>query len=111
SNYNASFNGPSSGLNFPPISLNNTINAKASHTLGSGVNGINEEAVNILTIAASGSATLNLQSLTDVLGVASVVLTKLKKYLFWLLTAQDDSVNGTPCSSVVIQGGASNPNT
>lgn len=111
SSYNPEAAAISSSLDFPPPQVNNTINAKSAHTLGSGANGINEEAVSILTIAASGSATLNLQSLTDVLGTAAVALTKLKKYLFWLLTAADDTVNGTACSSVTIQGGATNPHT
>lgn len=109
---NAQLSGPSSALGFPATVNNASLNAKTSFSTGANVvGGINQEAISILTIAASGSATINLQALTNVLQQASIVLVRLKKYLFWLLSPNDDSVNGTNCSSVVIQGGATNPNT
>lgn len=109
-NYNAAVNGPNSSLNFPATSNNNTLNARTSYSIGGNViGGINEEACNILTVPASSSATINLQSLTDVLGFTGIVLVRLKKWLLWLLSPNDDSVAGTSCSGVTIGNAGSNP--
>lgn len=111
--FNWSVSGPvvSSGISFPPAASANTIAFKESYGLGSGAGLINVVACNILTITASSSATLNLGGLTDVLGTTGVVLVRLKEYIFVLLSAAQDSVNGSAASAVVVQGGSSNPNT
>lgn len=109
--YNAQKNGPSSGLNFPPNGLQNSINIKTAYTVGGNLAGaINEVVAEILSIAASGSATINLQSLTDVLNLGTVVLVRLKEYLFVLLNATQDSINGTACTQVTIGNAGTNPN-
>lgn len=110
-NYNVGVNGPSSSISFPQTSNNNTITASTTYLLGGNVlSGINEVAVVIQAVAASGTATINLNALTDVVGLAAV-LVRLKSYLFWLLTAADDATNGTSCSSVTVGAAVSNPCT
>ncbi len=101
----------SSSLPFQPPGNTGAFTFTTSYGVGSGLGQIQEVASNILAISASSSATLNLQSLTDVLGTAGVVLTKIKTWLFVLLSAAQDSTNGTIASACVIQGGTSNPNT
>lgn len=100
---------PNSALPFGTPANSTTMPLKSSYVIGGNVvKGVNEVASNVLTISASGSATLNLQSLTDMLGTTGVVLVRLKRYVFWLLSANDDATAGTACSAVVI-GGGSNP--
>lgn len=101
----------SSALPFQNASAPWSFTFTISYAVGSGAGQVQEEAINIQTISASSNATINLQSLTDILGTASVVLTKIKAWMFVLLSATQDSTNGTACSSVTFQGGASNPNT
>jgi hypothetical protein len=108
-NYNASKNGPTSGLNFPATPNGNTLNLKTAYTVGSGAGQINEIVAEIVTIAASGSATIDLTVLIDILGFAAA-LTKLKEFLFCLLNATQDSINGTACTQVTIGNAGTNPN-
>lgn len=63
----------------------------------------------ILSIAASGTQTLNLQSLLDVIG-QTTNLVRIKGVLFQLLSTTDDSVNGTACSGVTVGNAGSDPN-
>jgi len=106
--YLASLAALSSGISFAAPSVQNTVNASRSISFGGNVAGGANSVVNtIVTIAASGTATLNLQSLTDVINGASVWV-RLKTFVFWLLGTTDDSVNGTTCSSVSIGNAGSN---
>ena len=110
SNWNVQKNGPSSGLGFPPTVNSNSLNLKQQYTTGGAVaNGINEESATIITIAPGGSATVNLQNLIDVLGVPNVVLVRLKKIVFCLLSPTQDTINGTVCSGVTIGAAPTNP--
>lgn len=108
-NYNISGPAVSSGINFPPPSASNTIITRTSYQLGSAAGLVQIVSTFIQAISASSSATINLTALTDVLGLSVSSMTKLKAWLFVLLNASQDSVNGTTCSSVAIGGGASNP--
>jgi hypothetical protein len=110
SSWSASAAAVSSALPFQANANTGAFTFKISYTVGGGAAQINEIANNILSIAASGNATLNLQSLTDVLGTTGVVLVRAKAWNFVLLSAAQDATNGTACSSVTVQGGASNPN-
>jgi hypothetical protein len=109
--WNATKNGPNSGINFPPTSNANSLNQKVSFVTGGNVpGGINEVATNILIITAGGSATINLQALTDVINQSAVVLVRLKGFAFQLLGTAEDSVNGTACSGVTIGNAPTNGN-
>jgi hypothetical protein len=102
----------STALPFQPANAGSTLSFKDSYTLGGNTAAeINSVAAGILTISASSSTTLNLQSLTDVLGSTGVTWVRIKEWVFALLSVAQDSVAGTAASAVVIQGGASNPNT
>jgi hypothetical protein len=69
---------------------------------------INEVASKIFDISASGTVTVNLQSLLDVLG-QTVVLVRVKGLLFQLLSSADDAENGTACTGVTIGNAGSHP--
>lgn len=56
----------------------------------------------ILTAAASGNASVDLTSITDVLGASAVTLARVKHIRIQLLSAADDSVNGSACTSVTV---------
>ena len=110
-NWTAQKNGPTSSISFPATVNQNTINAKSSVVLGDNVaNGANELACWIQTITASGTATIDLTSLTDILNFTGVALVRLKSFAFWLLGTADDATNGTACSSISIGNAGSNGN-
>src|ERR1700722_615155 len=76
-NYNVNGTQVSTGLNFPPTNANNTLAFKTSYGLGSGA-GLAQIAVSLIqAITASGNATVNLQSLVDVLGLTVSSMTAL----------------------------------
>lgn len=110
-NYVAGNAGLSSGINLAAPGLGNTVSAKQSFTFGHATaNAADETIMLIVTIAASGTATINLYSTTDVMGNATI-LVRIKSFFFWLLGTLDDSLNGTACSSVVIGAAVSAANT
>lgn len=78
------------------------------------VGGADEIVSFLQTIAAGGSATINLQSITNILQQSGVSLVRLKGYKIRLLTSGSrgavDSVNGTLCSSITVGNAASNVN-
>lgn len=77
------------------------------------VGGADELVSFLQTIAAGGSATIDLMSVTNIMQQAGVALARLKGYKIRLLAATGrgavDSVNGTACSSITV-GGGSNAN-
>lgn len=94
-------------------------NVQTSYEFGTGaannaVGGADEVVSFIQAIAAGGTATINLQSITNILQQSGVALARLKGYKIRLLAASGkgaiDSVNGTACSSITVGGGA-NANT
>ena len=76
--------------------------------------GADELASFLQVIAPGGSATINLQSITNILQQVGIALARLKGYKIRLLAASGrgaiDSVNGTTCSSIQIGNAASNVN-
>lgn len=74
------------------------------------VGGADEIVSFLQTIAAGGSATINLQNITNILQQSGVSLARLKGYKIRLLSSSGrgavDSVNGTTCSSITVGGGA-----
>ncbi len=109
--WNAQQNLPSSGFNLPPVGNTSAFNKNISYSTGGNVaNGANEFCGFFQTVAPSGTATINLQNLTDILQYPSIALVRMKSILLWLLAVADDSTNGTACSSVTIGNAASNAN-
>ena len=78
------------------------------------VGGADEIVSFLQTIAASGSVTINLQSIMNILQQSGIALVRLKGYKIRLLTSGSngavDSVNGTLCSSITVGNAASNGN-
>lgn len=72
--------------------------------------GADEVASFLQMIAAGGSATINLRSITNILQQTGVALARLKGYKIRLLAASGngaiDSVNGTTCSSISVGNAA-----
>lgn len=64
----------------------------------------------IQSVPAAGTATIDLQALTDVLERSSHSFARLKYVEFRLLSVEDDATNGTACSGVTIGDAGSNPN-
>lgn len=85
-----------------------TANANAA------VGGADELVSFLQTIAPGGSATIDLQSITNILQQTGVALVRLKGYKIRLLSSGTvgavDSVNGTLCSSVTVGNAGSAPN-
>ncbi len=99
-----------SALPFGAVTNAQTISLKVLWpTTGAGAGACNEEATGIQALPANTSATINLQSLTDVLGTSAVALVRLKKYVFCNLSVTQDSTAGTNCSSVTVGNAATFP--
>lgn len=92
-------------------------NVQTNYGLGTananGVSGGADELISFLqTIAAGASATINLQSITNILQQFGIPLARVKGYKMRLLAASGngavDTVNGTACTSVTVgnAGGA-----
>jgi hypothetical protein len=68
----------------------------------------------IVSVAGGGTATIDLQSVTDLLQTAAQSFARIKSIRFHLLSstldAGDDATNGTACSSVTIGDAATNAN-
>lgn len=105
------------GQDYNPTTNAGTINK--SYTLGTAnannAAGGADEFISFLigggSIAASGSATVDLTSLTNIVGTAAVSLARVKGYMIRLLSASDDATYGTACSSITVGNNASNANT
>jgi hypothetical protein len=96
------------------------VNVPGQFQLSAGIgntspNGANELYSAVIQIAASGTATINVQSFTDVLGQtgAASAMARLKTMKMWLLgtgqTSPDGSVSGTACSGITVGNAGSNP--
>lgn len=71
--------------------------------------GIDAMYAEVLSIAASGTANVDLNSFTDVLSQATVAMARLKAYAFILLSTDDTSLVTANASSVYVGGHATNP--
>ena len=83
-------------------------------SIASSSSGGADEIVSFLqVIAPSGSATINLQSITNILQQVGIALARVKGYKIRLLAASGrgavDAVNGTACSSIQVGNAGSNP--
>ena len=73
------------------------------------VGGADEAFAILSSISASSSVSIDFNAgITDIMGIASVALARLKCLAIQLLSAADDSVNGTAASYVTLDGTVSN---
>lgn len=70
--------------------------------------GADETASFIVSIAASGTGTVDCTNLTDILLRTGVSLARVKAYVIRLLSTTDDSVNGTLCTGVLLNSTGTN---
>ena len=109
-NWSVANNAPASSLSLPSTQNSGQTTKKISFVTGGNIaRGANEFASFFNTITAGGSLTINLQSLTDILGFTGIVLLRVKGYRLWLLSVADDATNGTVASSVTIGNAGANP--
>lgn len=87
-------------------SISKTV-AVASTTANAVAGGGDQFISYILTIAASGTSTVDLTALTNILQ-QSATLARIKGVVLRLLSTTDDATNGTNCSNVTIGNAASN---
>jgi hypothetical protein len=91
------------GTTYGQITNNSTITKKFSYTLGGNVAlGVNEIYSSITSISSSSNTTLDLTALTDLINVASINMARVKAIVIQLLSATDDSINGTAASYITV---------
>jgi hypothetical protein len=101
--------GAAEGAAYQPLTASGNPKKNIAFKTGTTASGqINELASLIQDVAASGTATVNLQSLLDVVG-QTVDLVRIKGLVFQLLSTADDATNGTACSSVTVGNAGTNP--
>ena len=103
-----------SGLAAGPTGQGNIVNsfvlAKSSNT---SVGGADVKLFQLLTITASSSSTINLQSFTDIANASTTNLMYRVKYVrIWLLSTSQtapDGTAGTACTGIAVGNAGSNP--
>lgn len=70
--------------------------------------GADEAFLFLVSIAGSGNASIDLTSITDLLGQTGVTLARVKHLRIQLLSAADDAVNGTAAASVTVGDSGTN---
>jgi hypothetical protein len=94
--------GAAPGQQYQPTTAQGNPKKSIAFKTGTTTSGqINELSSKIYAISASGTTTISLQALLDVLG-QTVNLVRIKGLLLQLLSTTDDTTNGTACSGVTI---------
>lgn len=107
-NWSASKNVTGASPNTNASSANEAKAALGTSAAGNAANGANELYFAILSIAPSGSATIDFTSLTDILAAAGVAAARLKFVQVEALSVAQDSVNGTNATSITIDNTVTN---
>ncbi len=87
-------------------SQNNLQQAYGTDAANAAVGGADEYFNFLINLTSSGSSTLDLTTMTNVLGQASVSIARIKAYQFQLLSVAQDATNGTACTSIAIGNAA-----
>jgi hypothetical protein len=91
-----------------PLNFNKNVGPFTTANANNAALGANECVSYLSTIASSSSEDIDLTSLTDICLQSGVSLARVKGYLIRLLSVADDSVNGTACTGVTIDGAGTN---
>ena len=95
----------SANVNSTTIAKSGSIGTSAANAAAGG----SDELYSAVTsLSASSSASIDLSSLTDILGQTSIALVRVKAILIRLLSTTDDSVIGTAASSINIDNTVAN---
>jgi hypothetical protein len=86
-------------------SPNGTVGTSAGNTA---VGGGDELCSSIVSVAAGGTATIDLTAMTEITGATGISLARVKGILFRLLNAGLDATNGTAASYVTLGNNAAN---
>lgn len=92
---------------------NNSTATEARASIGTAAannaaNGANELYFALLSVAANSSTSIDLNSFTDILGATGIQAVRTKFIQVELLSAAQDSTNGTNATSITIDGTVSN---
>jgi hypothetical protein len=99
------------GDNYSPNQNASTLKATGSVGTSAGntaVQGGDELCSSIISVAAGGTATIDLTAMTEITGATGISLARVKGILFRLLNAGLDATNGTAASYVTIGNNAAN---
>jgi hypothetical protein len=99
------------GDNYSPNSNSTTLKksfATGTSAANAAVGGGDELCSSITSIAASGTATIDLTSMTEITGATGISLARLKGILIRLLSVVDDATNGTACNGITFGNAATN---
>ncbi len=99
------------GTDYQPIGNPTTISKRIAVSNGipnAVAGGANELYSAISVITPSNSVSIDLTAITDILATANTNLARVKGIFVRLLSTTDDSVNGTACSGVYIDGTVAN---
>ncbi len=103
------------GLNYAPVTVPDNFakamkfgTAAANAALTNGIAGADEVVSKIYVITSSGNASIDLTSLTDVVGQTAITLARIKGICIRLLSVADDATNGTAATSVTIDNTVTN---
>lgn len=107
-NWNAQKNVTGANPNQNASSAVEAKGALGTSAAGNAANGLNEMYYAITTIAASGNTSVDLSSFTDILNAAGIVGVRTKFIQIELLSATQDSTNGTAASSITIDNTVTN---
>lgn len=101
------FTNPSQNVQQPnkTVTLGSVSGSPANNTVG----GADEVYAACVHISASGTATINLQNLTDVVNQPSMAFARVKYWRFGLLSLLDDPTNGSACTGITVGNAGSNP--
>lgn len=99
------------GADYQPVTNSGNISPGLRYSnsiLNNALGGADQIISYILPIAASGTATIDLTSLTNILQQTGITLARVKAYEFRLLSLTDDPENGTACTSITWGNAATN---
>lgn len=99
------------GTDYSPTQQSSTIRKLQTHgtaVANAGVGGGDELYSAISSISASGTVSIDLTAITDILSQAGISLARVKFIMLRLLSVADDATNGTAASSVTLDNTVAN---
>jgi hypothetical protein len=99
------------GDNYSPNENGSTLKSSSSVGTSFGnttAQGGDELCSSIVSVAAGGTATIDLTAMTEITGATPISLARVKGILFRLLNASLDATNGTAATSVTLGNNAAN---
>lgn len=99
------------GTDYSPLAASFSLSKKISFagtTANNAAGGADDCISYIVSIAASGTSTIDLQALNSLLQLSAGAIVRIKGWQIRLLDATDDATNGTACTDITVGNAASN---